>query len=655
MPRVATTVQVSNPQRKGYDFRLDDNLFRAAIGPGREMSIQSSDVQAGQQVNVKQNPEDFTSNLGRIYSRNNYSSGEGLDRAHRANGKPNDNNRFFDSQGVDVFHGDTVSSYHTHLLYTTQEKDVTGSNFTSDNNFLIRLQSGDMFTFDNQAIYKSTDNGANWTTETSTNVSYKILGAVAYGNNMFIVTGSGTNTQLIHYNGTSYSDESLGSTITGRLENIFYSKGILLISGVTSDNVYYLWHADPVAKNFNNQFTAASSSLLVTAEDSFSDAVDAGAVTLVSNENGIIYSIKDDAGTPKLQGQTEIPFEKVHSIAASEGIVFFGTEEKARTVGRFYRADLTVADNLYVLTNRQLIREWVEDSVDTTPHHLFVSRDSIYMGVRESTTTMFLWRYYLPTGGFARDLKTTGTAICQGITQANGKFVISSSDIFVETSTYETEGYIILSPADFYTAEKKQFVGASIESETLQADESIELYTSTKVETINDSTSSDWKLQVQHRSGRDSGEVQLNILNRFAISKVVLKSPDGNTSPKLTSVQIRALARPELVVVNIPVNVSDRVERPYRKPVKVKNLGEITYAALKAKEGTPVTLEIYDPREVIRGVVEKISYPIQSNPNIGSVTQYAILTVRGTRQGASSPVTSGDIFGVNKFAVMRFG
>ena len=32
------------------------------------MTIQSSDVQSGQQVNVKQNPEDFTSNLGRIYS-----------------------------------------------------------------------------------------------------------------------------------------------------------------------------------------------------------------------------------------------------------------------------------------------------------------------------------------------------------------------------------------------------------------------------------------------------------------------------------------------------------------------------------------------------------------------------------------------------------
>ena len=103
MPRIATTTTVSNPKRYGYDIQIDNLLLRSAVGPGRQMLIQSSDVQAGQQVNVKQNPEDFTSNLGRIYSRNNFTAGQGLDTAHRANGKPNDTNRFWDSKGVDVY------------------------------------------------------------------------------------------------------------------------------------------------------------------------------------------------------------------------------------------------------------------------------------------------------------------------------------------------------------------------------------------------------------------------------------------------------------------------------------------------------------------------------------------------------------------------
>ena len=117
MPRVANTDIITNPKRYGYDIRIDSTLLRTAIGPGREMTIQSSDVQEGQ-INVKQNPEDFTSNLGRIYSRNKFDAGQGLDTAHRADGKPDDVNRFWDSKGIDVFHGDDETSSHIHLLYT---------------------------------------------------------------------------------------------------------------------------------------------------------------------------------------------------------------------------------------------------------------------------------------------------------------------------------------------------------------------------------------------------------------------------------------------------------------------------------------------------------------------------------------------------------
>ena len=66
MPRVATTINISNPKRYGYDLKLDNILLRTAIGPNRQMTIQSSDVEGGQ-VNVRQNAEDFTSNLGRVF------------------------------------------------------------------------------------------------------------------------------------------------------------------------------------------------------------------------------------------------------------------------------------------------------------------------------------------------------------------------------------------------------------------------------------------------------------------------------------------------------------------------------------------------------------------------------------------------------------
>jgi len=652
VPRVTTTAEVSNPKRKGYDFRLDNQLFRAAIGPGRELQIQSSDVN-DPGVNVKQNAEDFTSNLGRIYSRNNFEGGEGLDKAHRANGSPKDTTRFFDSKGVDVFHGDTVSSYHIHLLYTTVSKlSLSGSN-----NYLAQTTNGDMYVTDGTTIYKSTDDGDNWSTVTTgLTINHNFTGAAAVGDQVYFTTANGTSgAELILYNGTSWSELSHDQTSNG-LTGVWFAKNQLFIAGKDA-TVGYLWAVTPIGKSWSSS-DLAEADAIVTYENSFSvsQVVDAGAVVLAATTSGDIYSIKDINGTMTLKGQTNIPFEEVHSIAAAEGIVFFGTKEKTRQVGRFYRADVTVADDLYVLANRQLIKEWIISGQDTTPKHMFASRDSVYVGIKESGSESYLWRYYLPTAGFARDLKMGAGGFVTGITQADGKFisVVAGEGVYQESSTYESEGYLITSPADFFTAESKQYVGVEIETETMQNLDEVEIYASTQFEAINSDTDSSWDLVLEHRSGRGGIENQLNLVDRFIIGKIVLKSADGATSPKLNSIQFRALARPELVVVQIPVNLSDRVERPYRKPIMVKNLGETIYQQLKTKEGSAVTLELFDPSEVIRGVVEQISYPVQNNPNIGSVTQYAILTVRGTRQGAFAPVTSANIFGVGEYAVMKF-
>ena len=53
--------------------------------------------------------------------------------------------------------------------------------------------------------------------------------------------------------------------------------------------------------------------------------------------------------------------------------------------------------------------------------------------------------------------------------------------------------------------------------------------------------------------------------------------------------------------------------------------------------------------------MEQISYPVQSNTERGSVTQYAILTVRGTRQPVLEDVSSIHVAGISAFGIMRFG
>tara|TARA_A100001388_G_scaffold276825_1_gene265724 strand:+ start:51 stop:2015 length:1965 start_codon:yes stop_codon:yes gene_type:complete len=653
MPRVADTTTISNPRRYGYDLKIDSLLLRTAISPERQMTIQSSDVQSGQNVNVKQNPEDFTSNLGRIYSRNNFSAGQGLDTAHRADGQPDDVNRFWDSKGVDVFHGDDETSYNLHLLYTTAAQSLS---FAATNNYVTQTTNGDVYITDGTTIHKY--DGTSWSSisDSTSGATHNFTGIAAFGNGFYATTANGTSgSQLIKYDGSTYTVLTTAQSSSGGLTGVWYVKNRLWISG-NDGTAEYLWERSPFDAWDATWLADGDSIVEIEPTHSITGVVDGGAAVLAASTDGTVYSFKLSSTVFVNQGQTKIPYEEVHSIAAAEGIIFIGTKEVSRNVGRLYKLELVAADNLYVLANRQLVKEWITD-VDTTPKSMFVSRDSVYVGVKEDDNKVNLWRYYLPTGGIARDLQTSGNGFVQGIVQRDGKFIISvtGSDAYKETSTYESEGYLVLSAADFFTAESKQFVGAEISTIALDSNTSVDLKYTTKFEDLDNPETATYTNALTQVSGTGDEEKQIAEVARYIIGKVVLKSSDGVNTPKVKSVQFRALARPELVVAQIPINISDRVERPGRTPITVKGLGDKLYSALRDKEGDSITLELFQPKEIIRGVIEQITYPVISNNNVGSDTTFAIITVRGTRQTTLTDVTSIHVPGIAAFGIMRYG
>ncbi len=656
MPRVPTTADVANPQRKGYGFRLDNLLFRTAVSTDRPLTIRTAEF-PNQQIDLRTNPEDITTNIGQIFSRNDFSGGQGLDYAHKRTNSDKDTTRFYDSKGVDVFNADTEISYQISLLHTMADKGIT---FSGTKNYMAQTTNGYLYVTDATTIYKSTDNGENWAAMTSTNVSYAIHGIAAFGNNLFVITGdSGTNKQLISYNITTdtWTDESLGSVFTGYFTGIWFVKGRLLVTGKSTE-AEYLWETAAFSHNFSGDFQTADAIITTEPTHEFTDMADAGAVILACSTDGNIYSLKDVSGTLQVLGQSRIGDEEVHSINALEGIIFYGTQEYGTNIGRLYKSNLIVADNLYVLGNRQLIKEW-DNSVLTAPHAMFATRDSIFLGVQENSSEVYLWRYYLPTASLARDRKLTGQGIVSGIRQSAGKFIVivegANGGITKETTSYEESGYIVTPNIDFFTSEVKQWVGTTIEHDEIVDTRRIQCFISTRPETINNANATGWELANDSTQGFGGDEVQINRNARYLNMKVVLKATDDKTgTPVFRSVSARALPRPQLVVVDIPVNISDQVERPNRKRLRVRNLGEAVYQELKQKEGDSVTLQLFDPDETIRGVVESVAYPVINDANIGSVTQYCTVRIRGVRaEDVISQFTN--TAGIGTLGVVRLG
>ena len=656
LPSPSNTAQ---PQAQGFEANLDDLFLRFAVGPGRQMQINTAPLQA-QAIQTSETPEDFQQEFGQIYSRTNFSGGEGLDKAHRREGTPNDFSRFWDSKGIDVFHAEQDNSYSVRLLKDVEQKTLT---LSSENNYLAQTTNGYMYITDGTSIYQSIDEGVTWTAMTSTQVSYNIHGIVAFGNDLFIVTGDGnTNKQLISYDlsTTTFTDENLGAVFTGHFTGIWFAKGALFLSG-KSTTAEYLWQSSPFIHNFSGDFEIADALVTTEPTHQFTDVIDAGAVVLAGNTDSNIYSLKIDGGTWSLKGQTQLAFEEIHSLAATEGIVYIGTKGYQANTGRFYTAELTVADNLYVLANRQLIKEW-DNGVDQSPHSMFVTRDSVYMGIHESATETNLWRYYLPTAGIARDLSVTHTsdtnAKVTGITQTGttgGKFImlISGVGVYKETDTFVSTGYIISALADFYTSENKQWVGAKLNTNGVSSG-TIALATTTIPADINNNVSPTWENQITVASGSGGDEEVLELVQgRWMSVRLTITTSDTSQSPELLSFAVRGFQLVNDLVVDMPINISDQVERPFRKALRVNGQGELIYQALRNKEGQNVQLEIFRPDTLLRGIIENVSSPIEEISTRGSVTQYCLVRFRGSKVIATS--SSGEGLAIGLLGVKRLG
>jgi len=626
----------SAPESQGFEANLDDLFLRFAVGPGRQMNINTAPLQA-QAIQTSETPEDFQQEFGQIFSRTDFAGGSGLDKAHKRNANPNDFQRYWDSKGIDVFSGKQVGQeYKVSLLHDTDEVQTT----TGTNLYMQEL-GGEIFYADGAVLKK---------------VATPLTGSVAddgtpsAGNNITGIAVLGSKLYLVA-NGDIYIRNSAGSYATHNTHKTFdklWSMKGRLVASATNGELH--------------EVTSSSSPPTMKAlpsGSSWTDVTDGGAVVLACADDGYIYSFADESSTLTLKGQTFVEGEVPNAIDSAQGLIFYGTYQNTASgkIGRLYVAEITNANSLYVLVNAQLIKQWGNGSttLDQAPYRIISTRDSIYTGIIDSASKTNLWRYYLPTGGIARDLEFAESGKVEGIAVFSDRLfaTVSGGGLYRESTNYVTTGYIITPLADFFTSEKKQWVGAKVNTNVV-ASGSVKLFTSTIAADINNPDAATWAEQVSIFSGTGGDEEVMTLVDgRWIAGKIEVNTDDVTQSPEMLSFAIRGFQLVNDLVVDMPINISDQIERPFRKALRIQGQGDLVYQALRNKEGKNVQLEIFRPDTLLRGIIENVSSPIEEISPRGSVTMYCLVRFRGSKVVQTS--TSGVGLGIELLGVGQLG
>ena len=180
------------------------------------------------------------------------------------------------------------------------------------------------------------------------------------------------------------------------------------------------------------------------------------------------------------------------------------------------------------------------------------------------------------------------------------------------------------------------------------------MFTSTIAADINNPDAATWAEQVSIFSGTGGDEEVMTLVDgRWITGKIEINTDDVTQSPEMLSFAIRGFQLVNDLVVDMPVNISDQIERPFRKALRVQGQGDLVYQALRNKEGKNVQLEIFRPDTLLRGIIENVSSPIEEISPRGSVTMYCLVRFRGSKVVQTS--TSGVGLGIELLGVGQLG
>lgn len=610
MANLPTLSEVQYPKRAGYEAALGDLLVRLARAPDRPLSIMSADKEV-ERIQTEQTSEDFLPEIGRVYSRNNFTGGAGLDFAYKAENTALDRTRYWDSKGIDIAIAPPGELEAVSLLVDTESLWTS----TASNLYMAVLANGTLLYAETSSVYSIASPGGASPSRSSEDPhtgTQSVEGLATLGDEAFAACGT----------------DGIGKRSSGGTwSNMASATNCFGIWGVKSRLI-----ADSgagIIQTIDTSTGAPTTLITMDSGDGVTDVVDAGSSILIATSNGTVYSLTDEAGTLTLQSQTRVTsVDVVTCMAFAAGVVILGTTEGS--IGRIWQAGIGTADNAYTITNLQMLRE-----LGYSPTAAVATRDRIYVAARDSSTETVLWRYQLATSSISRDLvfdaSTAGDPVDVVRVGAKLYCTVAANDVFREDTALISQGWLITAMADFYSPSEKAWIGLKVQADNLTANSDLELLVSNDPDGLLDKDHVSW-LYIGRLSSTDQVSEELNMSNiygRYAAVQLRLNSGDLATSPRVTSVALRSYDDSDDLVVRLPVNVSDWIERRHRRPHRVNGWGRRIFNALLGMDGTDITLQLYRPDLTIQGVVSSVQFPVISNSDRGSTTTYSLVEVRG--------------------------
>lgn len=623
---IPTVSSVANPQTKGFGARLNDLLLRLAVGPNDAVQVLQTAEDEAQRLDTSFNPEDYIPDAGKVYSMVDLSGGENLAFAHRRNASETDPLRFWRSENLDVTRGgpDQTTSFRV-----AKELDANNLGLSLGTNpymVLSPLDTNDVFLANNSSVIlveNAASSSPTPTTEDPSAGTQNVTGLAVIGDIVYAAAGSDGIEQ--RSSGGVWS--SLNATDT--VGRIWAVKGRLL--GVVGTAL----------SEFDLSTGAKTDIIIGPSGTSFVDVCEAGPVILAASTDGTVYALTiNDTADLVIASQTAMPKgEQPTMVAYNAGTALVGTRTAVLSgyIGRLYQAGISTADSAYSLTDLQLIRTWGDSTAteDLAPRNAWNTRDSILFTSfdAEGGGTCRVWRFMLGTSGLANESTFASGVPHFDMVVSGGKVVTSAASVNVmryETDLYAASSWLISPAIDFFTASNKVW-----ESVTLSADipdGQVRLYASSNLDALNDRNHASWQhIQTYLDSGSTGTSISLNLTSsRYLILKVEIASSSTQlTAPTLRSVALRSFPVTRDVLVRVPINFSDSIERPNRKPIHIQGWGRRVQQEVYALRGRSIELELYREQLLVTGKLERIQAVQRGRGRRGYPGERGYIEVRG--------------------------